>query len=221
MPAPAAPAADVAPAPVDRSRASSVHEELERERLRRRQQQRSVQVGASLGLGAPGGYVGAFAEVDPWRHGGVSWAVGQGSTGTAIATTVWLRPLPAADDQRWVLGVGPSVNLTPPSQRGRSDQWVPPAAWWLNVEVASEWRLSNGRFIRFGVGHAWLTNGSSFRCNPGVSGLCQAASESNVAGWSPYGGGSLATSDMVVAHGQDKRVHLWFVHVDLGMLIGL
>lgn len=191
----------------------------QRLRLRDRRLGRTVQAGASLGLGAPGGYVGAFAEVDPWRYAGVSWAVGLGSLGVAVATTVWLRPLPAADSQQWVLGLGPSVNLTPSSQRELPDRWLAPAAWWLNAEVASEWRLDGGRFVRVGLGHAWLLNGGSFRCRGGGDGgVCAAASESNNPGWSPYGGGALRTSNLIVANRNDERVHLWFVHVDIGML---
>jgi len=179
---------------------------------------RGVMVGGTFGLGAPGGLAGLVVQLDPSRYWGLSWSGGLGGLGPAFAVQGWLRPLPPAGEWTPVLGAGLSLNVIPEGQRAQPDQALPVAARWFNVEVASEWRVVTGRVVRFGLGHAFLLNGGQFGCRAGVNGACQAASESSVPGWAPYGGGAVGVRDLIVSGGRGDPIHLWFIHVDFGAL---
>ncbi|MDW8251879.1 MAG: hypothetical protein RMJ98_21490, partial [Myxococcales bacterium] len=179
---------------------------------------RGVVVGGTLGVGAPAGLAGFTAQINPSPRWGVSWAGGVGGLGAAAAVQVWWRPLIPGDEWAPTLGAGFSVNVTPAEQRALPDRQLPLAARWFNVEVASEWRFTSGRLLRVGLGHGFLLNGSAFRCREGADGPCDAASESNVPGWAPYGGGLVRTPDLIVANAQGKPVHLWFLHIDFGAI---
>lgn len=179
---------------------------------------RGVVVGGTTGVGAPAGLVGLTAQLNPSQFWGVSWGAGVGGLGTAVALGGWLRPAVPGDEWAPTLGVGFSWNVISSSQRALPDRSLPSAARWLNVEVASEWRVIPGRMVRIGLGHAFLLNGGDFRCREGSSGACDAASESNVPGWAPYGGGVVRVPDLIVANNQGKLVHMWFFHLDFGAI---
>ena len=178
-------------------------------------------VGGTAGVGAPAGLVGVHAQIDLSSLWGLSWAVGRGGLGTAAAWGAWLRPAVSGDEWAPALGAGFSVNVIPADQRALPDRQLPVTARWLNLEVASEWRVLPGRMLRLALGHAFLLNGSSFRCRDGVDGVCQAASETNVPGWAPYGGGAVGVRDLLGAGGQGRPVHLWFLHMDVGAIFPL
>lgn len=180
--------------------------------------ERGVVVGGTTGIGAPGGLVGLLAQIDLAPQVGVSWAMGRGGLGGAAAFGGWWRPVLPGDEWAPVLGASFSVNVIPAGERAMTDRQLPSTARWLNLEVGSEWRVLSGRLIRLGLGHAFLVNGSSFRCREGVEGFCQAASESNVPGWAPYGGGAVRTGDLLVSGARGQLVHLWFLHLDVGAI---
>jgi hypothetical protein len=159
-----------------------------------------------------------MAQLNPSQLWGISWAGGVGGLGTAVALGGWLRPVVPGDEWAPTVGAGFSMNIIPADQRALTDRSLPVAARWFNVEVASEWRVSSARALRLGLGHAFLLNGGSFRCREGAAGPCDAASETNVPGWAPYGGGIVRTEDLIVANARGRLVHMWFIHLDFAAI---
>jgi hypothetical protein len=210
--------------PAERAFAAESQKKMQREEARRRTERlrtlwgRGVVVGGTIGVSAPAGLAGFTAQINPSPRWGVSWAGGVGGLGTTAAVQGWWRPLIPGDEWAPAVGAGLSVNVIPAEQRALPDRQLPFAARWFNVEVASEWRVTSGRLLRVGLGHAFLLNGGSFRCREGADGPCDAASGSNVPGWAPYGGGIVRTQDLIVASAQEKPIHLWFLHVDFGAI---
>lgn len=182
---------------------------------------RTVIVGGTTGLAAPGGLVGLTAQLNPSKLWGISWGAGVGGLGTAVAVGGWLRPAVPGDEWAPTLGLGFSWNVISSEQRNLPGYLLPSAARWLNAEVASEWRVSSGRMVRLGFGHAFLLNGSAFRCRNDAGGNCDAASESNVPGWAPYGGGIVQIPDLIVENNRGRLVHMWFIHLDFGAIFSL
>lgn len=175
-------------------------------------------VGATVGLGAPLGFVGAFAEVSPRRPWSLGWGVGVGTFGVAWAGSVRWAPL-HHDGGATFVAAGYSGNFTPSDERGRMGWRVPAASRWANVEVGREWRFDARRSVRLAFGHAFLLNGGDFGCSSALGGACAAASETTMGGWAPYRG--VATpSQAARASSLGEPRHFWFVHVDMGVLFG-
>lgn len=181
---------------------------------------RSLVFGGSFGAGSPLGVAGVFAELNPTRLQSVSWGGGYGGFGVTWAAMLTQRFL-LLDDAAWLVRAGYSMSITPSSYRASPELSVPAASHWLNIELGREWRFGGRRLLRAGVGHAFALNGSSFRCSKNDLGACSAASASSVPGWAPYGGGSVEPEQAALAHAAGKSLHMWFVHVDFGAIIGL
>lgn len=181
----------------------------------------STAVGASLGLGAPYGYLGTFLAWQPARWSqlelGGGWSGGFGPS-VGFMARFGIDP---GNDTLATLGLGFSSNFTnfdyvtnctnlsgggrtmcnPPGSRRSTRGTV--SAHWLNLEVAEDFRTSTDFGLRAALGAAVLFN---------TSGFPEAASCASE-------GAGRVPCHAAVAHGEDRTFWVLYAHVDLYYLV--
>lgn len=165
--------------------------------------------GASVGVGSPRGFAGAFVELRPWRALGVSVGGGAGGAfGPSVDVSVFLAPVGGTS---WAIGAEGAFShqfsygkaLSMPDGRA-----MPAGSNWLSAGLAVEFRPQRGMLVRVGAGRAWLMNTSAFgvlRANE----LAYAEANFNDAlpGVTPLDAARAALAG--------ETLSVWYVHVDI------
>lgn len=165
--------------------------------------------GATVGVGSPGGFAGAFAELRPWRALGVAVGGGAGGAfGPSVSVSALVAPLGGTS---WAIGAEGAFSHQ--FSYGRSfampdGRAMPGASNWLSVGVAVELRPRRGMLLRVGAGRAWLLDTGAFGVlRPNELARAEADFSDSLPGVTPLDAAHSALAG--------DTLSVWYVHVDV------